>query len=276
VNVRGLDGSRSKVIALDEVAELVPDGASIVTGGVLMARKPIALLDAITRAGRRGLTLWTMIGSLDVELLAARRALAEAHAIYVGFEQLGAAPAFAGAVARAEVEQFEHSELLLLGGLRAGAAGVPFMPTRGGIGSDLLASLNLKRVECPYTGETLVAAPAVRPDVALLHAEAADERGTVIGPVEHDFLSDFDGHAARAAKRVVVSVERVASREEVRDERHRVVLLPPEVDWIVPAPGGARPCALPGCYAAEPARLRAYLDAARGGDDSAIDRLVAA
>ena len=241
-----------KVVGLEEAVVLVPDGGSIGTGGILMTRKPVALLDAVARA-RRGLTLWTLLGSLDAELLALHGALAQANTIYVGFEQLGFAPAYSAAVEEGAVDAREYSELIMLAGLRASLAGLPFLPTRGARGSDVAAALELREVACPYTGETLFAAPAIRPDVALIHAAAADVHGNVQGPEHRDFLFDWDANIARASTRVIVSVERVV--DEVRD----ALLFAHEVDAVVVAPGGAKPSALPGEYAADLDRVGAYL-----------------
>jgi glutaconate CoA-transferase subunit A len=102
-----------KVVSLQEAVGLVPDGGSIGTGGILMTRKPVALLDAVARA-RKQLTLWTLLGSVDVELLALHGALAQADTIYVGFEQLGFAPAFSKAVEDGTIEAREYSELIML------------------------------------------------------------------------------------------------------------------------------------------------------------------
>ena len=243
----------SKLIALEDAVALVPDGASIGTGGVLLTRKPVALLDAIGRA-RRDLTLWTMLGSIDAELLAAHGALKRSNAIYVGFEQLGFAPAYGAAIAAGEIDAREWSEFLFMGGLRASIAGLPFLPTRGARGSQVLTDLGLEAVTCPYTGEELVAAPAIRPDVALLHAEVADEQGNIPLPADGDFLFDYDANIARASARVIVSVERIGA------DKGPKLLYGHEVDAVVVAPGGARPSAVPGVYGPDLAAVRAYLE----------------
>jgi glutaconate CoA-transferase subunit A len=240
------------VVSLQEAVELVPDGSSIGTGGILMTRKPVALLKAVAGV-RRDLTLWTLLGSLDAELLAAHGALTASNTIYVGFEQLGFAPAYSKAVADGSVDAREYSELLMLAGLRASLAGLPFLPTRGAQGSDVATALRIETITCPYSGETLFAAPAIRPDVALLHATAADAHGNVAGPLHRDFLFDWDANIARASTRVIVSVERVV--DEVKD----ALLFAHEVDAIVELEGGARPSALPGEYPADLAHVGAYL-----------------
>ena len=149
---------------------------------------------ALADAGRRDLRLYSFLASLDVELLVARGAVAEVHAGYVGFEQLGFAPAYGPRPSRtASVRAFEYSELLFVSGLRASLAGLPFLPTRGARGSDLVAELGRRGGRVPVHGR----APArragdLRPDVCVLHAEAADEQGNVLAPSAHDFLFDSD------------------------------------------------------------------------------------
>ena len=250
----------SKQLTLEAAARLVPDGAKVGVGGVLLRRKPVALVLAIAAAGRRDLRVCSFLASLDVELLVARGAVAEVHAGYVGFEQLGFAPAYGAAVADGRVRTFEYSELLFVAGLRAALAGLPFLPTRGAMGSGILPELGVREVECPYTGERLLAAPALRPDVTVLHAEAADEHGNVVAPTVRDFLFDADATLARASDAVIVTAERIVTSDEVRERG--AMLFSYEVDAVVEAPRGAWPSALPGRLR-DRRRRRAHLP--RGG-----------
>lgn len=243
-------------MTLDAAAALVPDGARVGIGGVLLRRKPIALLTAIAGAGRRDLRLYSFLASLDVELLVQRGCVSEVHAGYVGFEQLGFAPAYSAAVADGRVRTFEYSELVFVAGLRASLAGLPFMPTRGSLGSDLVPELGLQEIACPYTGERVIAAPALRPDVCLLHAEAADEQGNVLAPAARDFLFDFDQTIARASERVVVTVERIVPTDELRGH---ALLFSYEVDAVVETPRGAWPTGLPGVYGTDLEAVRGHL-----------------
>ncbi len=266
----------SKVTSLQAAVGLVPDGSRLGAGGILTTRRPVALLHAIGGGGRRDLRLVSMLAGLDAELLAAHGALASLDAIYVGFEALGPAPALEAAVAAGTVRVREHSELTLLGGLRAALAGLPFMPTRGATGSDVATGLGLEEIADPYTGERLLAAPAIRPDVCVLHAEAATMEGTVLGPADRDFLFDYDANLARASATVVVGVERLADDAELRERRRDVLLHAHEVDAIVLLPGGAAPSAMPGVHGVAVDRIGAYLTAARDGDPrAALDVLVA-
>lgn len=251
---------RSKLVDLDLAAELVPDGARLAVGGVLLRRKPMAFVRALVAAGRRDLRVYSFFGSTDVELLASEGALAEVHAGYVGFEQLGFAPAYGAAVDAGRIRSFEYSEMLFVSGLRASVAGLPFLPTRGAAGSQLVGDLGLRTVADPYSGEELVAVPALRPDVCVIHAEAADERGNVASPSVHDFLFDADATLARASAKVIVTVERIARTDELRGGR--ALLFSHEVDAVALAPKGAWPTAVPGLYGVDTAAVRAQIAAA--------------
>ncbi|HSG80180.1 MAG TPA: CoA-transferase [Acidimicrobiia bacterium] len=240
--------------SLPDVVAGIPDGSAVGLGGVLLKRKPMAAVAALAAAGRRDLRLFTFLGSVDVEALVAAGAVAEVHGGYVGFEQLGFAPATKAAFEDGSVVFHEYSEFLFVAGLRASLAGLPFMPAKGGAGSDLVGELGIVEIADPYTGTPVLAVPALRPDVTFIHAEASDAAGNVAGPSSPDFLWDFDAAIARAAGRVVVTVEEI-----VDSVAGRAMLFAHEVDAVVLAPGGAAPSAMPGRHPADLTRLRGYL-----------------
>lgn len=264
-----------RVTTLDAAIGLVDDGALLGIGGILLKRKPVGFLSALARAGRRDLRVVSFLASVDAELLAAHRCLAELHCGYVGFEQLGFAPAVGAATQAGTLRRIDYNEMVFAAGLRAALAGLPFLPTRGGIGSQVVADLGLATVTCPYTGVELLAAPAIRPDVTVLHAEAADAQGNVLGPEHADFLFDMDANLARASRRVIVTVERIAGPEETLAANRRTLLFGFEVDAIVELPGGARPSAVPGRYPADMAAVARYLQTAGQDPDHTADAMTA-
>ena len=130
---------------------------------------------------------------------------------------------------------------MLVGGLRAAVMGLPFLPTRAALGSQLAEERGFRTVLDPYTGDEFLAVPAIRPDVAFVHAWRADEDGNVQFPWPPDHLADVDLLVARAARTVVVSVEEIVSADVVAAEPERTKLFGFEVDLLVEAAGGARP-----------------------------------
>lgn len=263
----------SKVVDMATAVGLVAPGARLGVGGVLLQRKPISFLNALAGTGVRDLAFHSFLASLDGELLAAHDLLAESHTGYVGFEQLGFAPAFGAAADSGRIRALEYTEFLFVTGLRASLAGLPFLPAKGGQGSDVLAELGYQVIDCPYTGIPLVAVPAMQLDVTVLHAEAADDRGNVMGPADRDFLFDLDANMARAADLVVVTVERLATAEEMRAARDRTLLFGYEVDAVVVAPGGAAPTGMPGSYEPDLAALSGYVAAVNADVTSAADAM---
>jgi glutaconate CoA-transferase subunit A len=247
--------------SFDDAVALVTDGATVGFGGAILRGKPIAAAVALARAGRRDLDLVTFTGSLEVEVLLAAGALRRVTSSYVGLGAHGPARGFASVVAEGRVVDRELSEWMLVGGLRAAAMGIPFLPTRAGLGSELVETSGLREVEDPYTGERYLAVPPIRLDVAFVHAWRADADGNVQLPWPPDHLADVDVLVARAAATTIVSVEEIVDREIVAAEPERTKLFGFEVDLLVEAPGGARPGSVPPCYADDREWLAANLSA---------------
>jgi glutaconate CoA-transferase subunit A len=242
---------RSTVTDLDEALTAVADGSVLATGGAALSRKPIAALRALAARGARELELVTFVGSLDVELLVGAGCLRAVRSSSVSLGPLGRAGVFADGAVNGRFEDLEESEWMLLGRLRAAAAGLAFLPTRAALGSQLLEQAAPQTVTDPYTGLEVLALPPLHPDVAIIHAWRADEAGNVQMPWPRDHLWDVDVLLARAARHTIVTVERLVSRAEVESSAQHTVLHSFEVDALVKAPGGAAPTASPPDYAAE-------------------------
>jgi glutaconate CoA-transferase subunit A len=199
----------------------------------------------LAHAGRRDLDLVTFVGGLEVEALLAAGALRSVTASSVGLGLHGRAPRFAEAVAEEALEDREMSEWMLVGGLRAAAMGVPFLPTRAAIGSDLVPARGMRRVVDPYSGESFLAVPALAPDVAIIQAWRADADGNVQVPWPPDHLWDVDVVLARAARTVVVCAEEVAGSDTIARDGQLTRLFSFEVSHVVAASGGSWPTAHP-------------------------------
>ena len=264
----------SRLLDLDAAAGLVGDGDTVYTGGAVLRRKPMALLRALVAAGRRDLHVVTFAGSLDVDLLVGAGVARSVSTGYVGLGHHGFAPRFTAAVLAGDVDDREHTEWTLLGQLRAAAMGIPFLPTRAGAGSAIVADLGLQQVVDPYGGGTYHALPPLRPDVTLLHAWRASPAGDVqfSWPPEH--LWDVDVLAARAAARVVVSVDEVVPAEVLATQPHLTRLFGFEVTAVVHAPNGAWPTASPPGYDEDAEAIERYV--AAEGDPALLETRVGA
>lgn len=257
----------TRLFALDDALRMVPDGATVAVGGAILHRKPVAFLRALAGEGRRGLTVITFAGSVDVEVLLAGGCVSELRTAYVGLGEHGFAPRFRAVAESGEVRDQEWSEWTLLGGLRAAMMGLPFLPTRAGMGSEVVANLPLGQLKDPFGSGTYLAIPPMRPDVAVLHAWRASPAGDVQFPWPPEHLWDVDVLMARAARSVIVTVEEVVSAETIAADSVLTRLFGFEIDMVVHSPGGSWPTGSGPDHEPDHAAIAAY------ARDSNLERL---
>jgi glutaconate CoA-transferase, subunit A len=256
-----LQPPRDKRVSLADATSLVSDGAIVALGGGLCARLPMAMIRELVRQGRRGLHLIGSAHSIDVDLLVATGAVRRCEESYVGFEQdLGLAPGYRRAAEAGTIEVAESCCATILAQLRAAEMGLPFLPVRGVRGSDIVRlHPEYAEITCPFTGETLVAVPALRPDVALLHAPAGDRYGNL--HLEQPYV--LDERFASASRLVVATVDELVSTEEVAQSG---VTIPAHlVAAVAEVPYGAHPSSCYPRYAYDRDHLREYVSAAQAG-----------
>jgi len=254
---------RDKRVSLADAAALVGDGAIVALGGGLCARLPMALVRELIRQGRRGLHLVGSAHSIDVDLLVAVGAVRRCEESYVGFEQdLGLAPAYRRAAEEGTIEVAESCCATILAQLRAAEMGLPFLPVRGVRGSDIgRLHPEYAEITCPFTGERLVAVPALRPAVALLHAPAGDRYGNL--HLDQPYV--LDERFAAASRLVLATVDEVVATEKV--VAMGVTIPGHLVAAVVEAPFGAHPTSCYPRYAYDRDHLREYVSAAQSGPD---------
>jgi glutaconate CoA-transferase, subunit A len=226
-------------MSLEEAAALVPDGASVGIGGSTLSRTPMAMVWALIRAGRKDLVCARGITSSEGELLFA--AGASRH-ILTSWFSLGIVWGVSRIMrlyvetGRARFEEWSHMAVGLR--FRAGAMGVPFLPMRSMMGSDVMAQLaDTKLMDCPFTGEKLVLIPALNPDVALIHVQRCDPYGNA----QIDGLPFMDIDLAMAANRVILTTERIVSNDQIRRMPDQTKIPFIAVDAVVEATFGSAP-----------------------------------
>jgi len=248
------------VATTDDAVECVEDGMTVAFGGFITTGRPWALVRALIRKGVRNLTVMAgACGGLDVDLLIGAGCVRKLVAPYVGGEAYSTiGPFYQAAVEKGTVEVWECDEGIYYAALRAAAAGLPFQPWRGGVGTSL-PELNPELVPFrdPIRGELLLAVPALKPDVALLHAD----RGDRYGNVQHLRQPFGDRAAWKAAGVTVVEVDELIGPEEIVKTAEATTL--PGVQHLVEAPYGAHPGNAYGRYDEDPEELRAYVAVAR-------------
>ena len=246
---------REKVMSLEEAAALVPDGASVGIGGSTLSRTPMAMIWALIRARRKDLICARSITSSEGEMLFASGT--SGHILTSWFSQgiiwgVSRIMRLYTESGRARFEEWSHMAVGLR--FRAGAMGVPFLPMRSMIGSDVIGQLaEVRQIDCPFTGEKLVLVPALNPDVALIHVQRCDAYGNA----QIDGLPFMDVDLAMAANRVILTTERIVSNDQIRRAPDHTKIPFMAVDAVVEVPFGAAPHECYGRY--EP--LFRHLDA---------------
>ncbi len=241
----------------------VPDGGRIALGGNTLHRGPGAAVHEIVRQGKKGLEIVKTAGAYDVDLLCAAGCVAAVSAGFVGYETpFGMAPAYRKAVESGVVEAREHACATVIAGLRAAIQGVPFMPVAGLNGSDLPAARGFRALADPYSGANVYVVPALTPDVAIIHVQEADVAGNgrIVGTRFEDVLM------AQAARRVVLTAERIVDGTDFVDVPETVAIPSFLVDAVVQAPGGAWPFSCTPDYDYDAAYLAAWVEVARDLD----------
>lgn len=228
----------NKQMTEDEVVAQLRSGMTVGIGGWGSRRKPMSLVRAILRSDLTDLTI-VSYGGPDVGLLLAAGKVARLVYGFVSLDSIPLEPHFRAVRQAGNIKVTEYDEGMLQLGLQAAASRLPFLPTRVGLGSDVLRiNPDLRTVKSPYDDEELVAMPALRLDAALVHMNRADMHGNAqfLGPDPY-----FDDLFCMAAERAYVSCERivptpeltaVASVQTLRIQRWMVA-------GVVEAPGGA-------------------------------------
>lgn len=255
---------KRKITSVDEAVALVEPGMAVGLGGATLRRKPMALARSLARTGAGELDLWTWIGSLDVDLLIGAGVARRVNSAYVGFGAFGLAQTSRRAFADGSVEFVDWSESSLVASFRAGASDLPLALTRALLGTSMAEELGTE-ITTPLGGLRVVAVPAARPDIALIHAQSADEFGNVRRR-RPNITDDIDHIVAASARRVIVSVEEIDAHEEIVRHRDEVIIPGHHVTAVCVLPKGAHPTGCDGFYDPEPDHLAEYAEASRSAE----------
>jgi glutaconate CoA-transferase subunit A len=237
---------RDKVVSLEDATSFVRDGDSVGIGGSTMSRTPMGMIWALIRAGRKRLTCSRSIASSDGDLLLASGTCD--HIVTSWFSQgilWGVSKVMRHYVETGKARYDEWSHMAMGMRFRAGAMGVPFMPIRSMLGSDVQKQRpEAIEIDCPFTGEKLLLVPALNPDVALIHVQRCD----ACGNAQIDGLQFMDIDLAMAANKVILTTERIVSNDQIRRAPDRTKIPFFAVDAVVELPFGCAPHECYGVY----------------------------
>lgn len=221
----------------EAVRQFVYDGCYIGTELYGSVRCPMSLVREVLRQGRKDLRVCGQ-GVLELDLWLAAGIIKKLDITYIGLEVYGTTSALRRAVESGQVETcVEWSNASITWRMKAAAMGIPFLPTRSMLGTDMFEYSAAKLVEDPFSGMQVALLPALVLDVALIHVHRADKYGNC----QIDGISGFALEMSRACKRLIISAEEIIPTEEIRKYPDRTVIPYYLTDAVVHAPFGSHP-----------------------------------
>jgi glutaconate CoA-transferase subunit A len=266
----------SKLIGLAEAVALVPDGATVSFGGFTTQRHPMAFVYELIRRKRRNLYLFGHSPGGDWDILIGAGCVKRVELAYEADEAFNTiGPRWRLAVQNGAIEWEDYSNFSMVARFTAGAMGIPFMPVRSLLGSDVLerqaltdaqrsadprtSPRKLHVMESPFhTGDRVVLVPAIHTEFCVIHVQKA----TVNGLVRIEGQSFADVQQALCAETVIVSAEQIVEEEELRREPERNQIPYFAVTHVCHVPYGAHPYAVFNVYDYDPLQLKRYHESA--------------
>ena len=246
----------SKQLTIREaIAELVPDGASVALGLQLEQMIPFAAGHEIIRQKKRGLTLIGPISDILFDQLIGAGCVEGVIAAWVGNVMMGSAYNFRRAVEGGKLKVTSLTNFSVALALQGGAMGVPFLPTRTALGSDVAKDNEFfQGMESPFGCEKLHAVKALNPDVAIVHVQRADREGNAHCWGNLGVMVE----AVRAARRVLVVAEEIVEPEVISSDPNRTVIPGFLVNAVVECRMGAHPSPVQGYSSRDDAYFQQY------------------
>ncbi|CCK79917.1 CoA transferase subunit A [Desulfobacula toluolica] len=222
----------------DAVEKFTHDEDYLAIGGFGANRIPTAICHELLRQGRKKMGFAGHTATHDFQILSAGKVFNRLDASYVvGLEARGLSPNARKYLQSGEVEVTDWSNYGLAARFKAAAMGVPFLPIRTSLGTETYKYSAAKTIECPFTEVPYMAVPALYPDVAAIHVHAADVYGNC--QLKGITISDLD--VARAAKRLIITTEKIISNDDIRREPIRTIIPYYLVDAVCEVPYGSYP-----------------------------------
>jgi acyl CoA:acetate/3-ketoacid CoA transferase alpha subunit len=257
--------------AAQAVRELVSDGVTLGIGGQTLGRVTMALAHEIIRQGVKDITLVGCSMSMSMDMLVGAGLVKRTECGTGNLERIGTTMRWRRAIEEGRLEIEDYSHLGMASRFLAGSLGLPFMPSKSMLGTDIVnkkgsnGRKTLEIIDNPWEpGDPVVLVPAVNPDVSIIHAQKADRMGNVV-------IEGFTTHEvemAKASDAVIVSCEELIDTDEVRSDSDRTSIPYIYVDAVVVQPWGAYPTSTHRHYVQDEDHLAHYQAAARAGGEA--------
>ena len=247
-------------MSLAEAVQLIKSGDTLGFGGLTIYRRPVGFVRELLRRDNlpNDLTLMSFTAGLESDLLIGAGLVSTSRTCYFGLESFGLAPMFTQASNAGDLKIIEETEASLVMGIRATMGGVGFMPSRAWLGTDLpTLRPDVKTVLDPYSDEVLMAFPALKVDVAVIHALVADKQGN----------ARLNGNLGIDPELAMVADTLIITAEEVVDNLHEDIDVPEILtDAVVHLPRGAYPTSCYPLYPLGGGEILRYVEACQADD----------
>ncbi len=243
----------------EAISTFVYDGCYIGTELYGTVRCPMSLSRELVRQGKKDLRVCGQ-GVLELDLWMAANLVKKLDITYIGLEVYGTSNALRRAVESGQIVScVEWSNASITWRMKATAMGVPFLPARSMLGTDMIKYSAAKVVEDPFTGLKVCLIPALILDVALIHVHRADRYGNA----QIEGISGFANEMARACKRLIISAEEIISTDEIRQYPDRTMIPYYLVDAVVHAPFGSHPGEMAYIYGRDEPVIKEWIESSK-------------
>lgn len=243
----------------EAISTFVYDGCYIGTELYGTVRCPMSLSRELVRQGKKDLRVCGQ-GVLELDLWMAAGLVKKLDITYIGLEVYGTSNALRRAVESGQIETcVEWSNASISWRMKATAMGVPFLPARSMLGTDMVKYSSAKVVEDPFTGLKVCLLPALILDVAIIHVHRADR----FGNSQIEGITGFGAEMARATKRLIISAEEIVSTDEIRKYPDRTIIPYFLVDAVVHAPFGSHPGEMAYVYGRDEPVIREWIESSK-------------
>lgn len=257
--------SQDKTTSLEAAVSEISDGASVAAGLALEHAIPSAAGHELIRQEVEDLTLIGPISDILFDQMIGAGIVERVRAAWVGNVSAGIGYNYRRAVEGGDLEVENHSNFSVALALKAGAMGVPYLPTRSLLGSDILAeSDTFRETEDPFSGDPIVQVPAIEPDWAIVHVQ----RASPAGDAHFWGNSGVMEAAVGAADNVLVTAEEVVDPEVIKSDPSRTLFTRENVTSVVEVPQGAHPSPVAGHYNRDNQYYLDYSDWTREPEDT--------
>lgn len=258
----------------EAVKKYISDGDFVVSGGFGHVRVSMPVIYEMIRQKKKSLAMAGKTAVHDMDLLIGGGCVSKVEVAYgFGYEMRGLAPCSRRAVEQGRVKVAgETSNAGYQWRFLAAMMGIPYIPARNLLGTDTFKRSSAKAGTCPFSGKPLALIPAAYPDVAFMHVHECDRYGNA--RIEGIAMEDFE--IARAARRLIITTEKIVPDREIRDHPCQTLIPFYCVDAVVPAPYGSHPCHMPYLYYFDEEHIGEWLQASKTdeGVEKYLDKYV--